>query len=61
MTQPQHMNYKGDVTHLIGEKLLCPYYSKDGTKDAVKTWVITGANYNVETNRTRLELDEVTA
>lgn len=56
----QHLNYNGDVTHMIGEKIVAPFLAKDWNNDRPRTWVVTDGIYDAETNKTRLELDEVT-
>jgi hypothetical protein len=52
------LTYKGDVTHLLGDKTTCPYLLKDGGVE-MKAWVATDVWYNEETNKTRVEMDEV--
>jgi hypothetical protein len=52
------LTYNNDVTHLIGEKVTAPYLNRQGGA-TTKTWVVTDAVYDANTNKTKVEFDEV--
>lgn len=51
-------NYKGDVTHIVGEKFFAEYLGRQD-KAWVRHWVATDAKYDPSTNRTKVEFDQI--
>lgn len=54
----KYLNYPGHVAVGIGDRTDCPYFSKDGEGDTIKTWEVASVEY--VDGKTRVGFEEVT-